>query len=165
MQIFVISTGQWLECFAVLGCMEMNLNLCMHILTLLPSFADLSSAQRKFAESLNEFKFQCIGDAETDDEMCIGERLPYCLSNMFWSDHDRIIMRFYMLIFFPTIELSSSGYSISLYSKCGPSECWKWLLLQIASWKKWSRLHQEIKWHSCKKHFVVNLKPWLLPHH
>lgn len=40
---------------------------------LLVSFADLSTAQRKFAESLNEFKFQCIGDAETDDEICIGE--------------------------------------------------------------------------------------------
>lgn len=39
----------------------------------LVSLADLSTAQRKFAESLNEFKFQCIGDAETDDEICIGE--------------------------------------------------------------------------------------------
>uniref|UniRef100_A0A8C4EDT8 Rho GTPase-activating protein 26 n=1 Tax=Dicentrarchus labrax TaxID=13489 RepID=A0A8C4EDT8_DICLA len=33
----------------------------------------LSTAKRKFADSLNEFKFQCIGDAETDDEICIGE--------------------------------------------------------------------------------------------
>uniref|UniRef100_A0A3B1KAQ9 Rho GTPase-activating protein 26 n=1 Tax=Astyanax mexicanus TaxID=7994 RepID=A0A3B1KAQ9_ASTMX len=49
------------------------------VLTLLSTcFADLSSAQRKFAESLNEFKFQCIGDAETDDEMCIGERSQHC---------------------------------------------------------------------------------------
>ncbi|XP_076835489.1 rho GTPase-activating protein 26-like isoform X2 [Brachyhypopomus gauderio] len=37
--------------------------------------ADLSTAQRKFAESLNEFKFQCIGDAETDDEICIARSL------------------------------------------------------------------------------------------
>lgn len=37
------------------------------------SFSGLSTAKRKFAESLNEFKFQCIGDAETDDEICIGE--------------------------------------------------------------------------------------------
>ncbi|KAL4661470.1 hypothetical protein H8957_017773, partial [Semnopithecus entellus] len=36
---------------------------------------DLSSAKRKFADSLNEFKFQCIGDAETDDEMCIARSL------------------------------------------------------------------------------------------
>lgn len=35
--------------------------------------AGLSTAKRKFADSLNEFKFQCIGDAETDDEICIGE--------------------------------------------------------------------------------------------
>lgn len=37
------------------------------------SLLGLSIAKRKFAESLNEFKFQCIGDAETDDEICIGE--------------------------------------------------------------------------------------------
>ncbi|GAA6086230.1 rho GTPase-activating protein 26 isoform X1 [Tachysurus ichikawai] len=37
--------------------------------------SDLSTAQRKFAESLNEFKFQCIGDAETDDEICIARSL------------------------------------------------------------------------------------------
>ncbi|XP_051534275.1 rho GTPase-activating protein 26-like isoform X2 [Myxocyprinus asiaticus] len=36
---------------------------------------DLSTAKRKFAESLNEFKFQCIGDAETDDEICIAKSL------------------------------------------------------------------------------------------
>uniref|UniRef100_A0A667G1I7 Rho GTPase-activating protein 26 n=1 Tax=Lynx canadensis TaxID=61383 RepID=A0A667G1I7_LYNCA len=41
----------------------------------LPSGEDLSSAKRKFADSLNEFKFQCIGDAETDDEMCIAKSL------------------------------------------------------------------------------------------
>ncbi|XP_063133432.1 rho GTPase-activating protein 26 isoform X2 [Rattus norvegicus] len=39
------------------------------------SVSDLSSAKRKFADSLNEFKFQCIGDAETDDEMCIARSL------------------------------------------------------------------------------------------
>uniref|UniRef100_A0AAY5L684 Rho GTPase-activating protein 26 n=1 Tax=Esox lucius TaxID=8010 RepID=A0AAY5L684_ESOLU len=37
--------------------------------------SDLSTAKRKFAESLNEFKFQCIGDAETDDEICIAKSL------------------------------------------------------------------------------------------
>ncbi|XP_052598021.1 rho GTPase-activating protein 26 isoform X2 [Peromyscus californicus insignis] len=37
--------------------------------------ADLSSAKRKFADSLNDFKFQWIGDAETDDEMCIARSL------------------------------------------------------------------------------------------
>lgn len=40
--------------------------------------ADLSAAKRKFADSLNEFKFRCIGDAETDDEICIGECWGWC---------------------------------------------------------------------------------------
>uniref|UniRef100_A0A8C7J4M2 Rho GTPase activating protein 26 n=1 Tax=Oncorhynchus kisutch TaxID=8019 RepID=A0A8C7J4M2_ONCKI len=40
---------------------------------LIQALKNLSTAKRKFAESLNEFKFQCIGDAETDDEICIGE--------------------------------------------------------------------------------------------
>ncbi|XP_010774483.1 rho GTPase-activating protein 26-like, partial [Notothenia coriiceps] len=35
----------------------------------------LSTCKRKFADSLNEFKFQCIGDAETDDEICIAKSL------------------------------------------------------------------------------------------
>lgn len=43
----------------------------------LPILSGLSTAKRKFADSLNEFKFQCIGDAETDDEICIGEPAWY----------------------------------------------------------------------------------------
>ncbi|CAJ0936055.1 unnamed protein product [Ranitomeya imitator] len=39
------------------------------------SVSTLSSAKRKFAGSLNEFKFRCIGDAETDDEICIARSL------------------------------------------------------------------------------------------
>ncbi|MBN3297358.1 RHG26 protein, partial [Amia calva] len=42
---------------------------------LIQALKNLSSAKRKFAESLNEFKFQCIGDAETDDEICIARSL------------------------------------------------------------------------------------------
>lgn len=42
---------------------------------LIQALNNLSTAKRKFAESLNEFKFQCIGDAETDDEMCIAKSL------------------------------------------------------------------------------------------
>ncbi|XP_008066520.1 rho GTPase-activating protein 26-like [Carlito syrichta] len=41
----------------------------------LESQEDLSSVKWKFADSLNEFKFQCIGNAETDDEMCIARSL------------------------------------------------------------------------------------------
>lgn len=50
-----------------------NANLVSLISVFLFFLLDLSSAKRKFADSLNEFKFQCIGDAETDDEMCIGK--------------------------------------------------------------------------------------------
>ncbi|NXD25489.1 RHG26 protein, partial [Spelaeornis formosus] len=39
------------------------------------ALTDLSAAKRKFADSLNEFKFRCIGDAETDDEICIAKSL------------------------------------------------------------------------------------------
>lgn len=43
------------------------------LVSFLSVLSGLSTAKRKFADSLNEFKFQCIGDAETDDEICIGE--------------------------------------------------------------------------------------------
>lgn len=36
-------------------------------------FADLSVAVQKFSQSLQEFQFECIGDAETDDEVNIGK--------------------------------------------------------------------------------------------
>lgn len=42
---------------------------------LIQALKSLSTTQRKFADSLNEFKFQCIGDAETDDEICIAKSL------------------------------------------------------------------------------------------
>lgn len=43
--------------------------------SLVAAHKTLSSAKRKFAGSLNEFKFRCIGDAETDDEICIARSL------------------------------------------------------------------------------------------
>lgn len=44
------------------------------VLTLSPShLADLSAAVQKFSQSLQEFQFECIGDAETDDEVNIGK--------------------------------------------------------------------------------------------
>ncbi|KAM4676276.1 rho GTPase-activating protein 26 isoform 4-T4 [Discoglossus pictus] len=43
--------------------------------SLVAAHKNLSSAKRKFAGSLNEFKFRCIGDAETDDEICIARSL------------------------------------------------------------------------------------------
>lgn len=35
--------------------------------------ADLSVSVQKFSQSLQEFQFECIGDAETDDEVNIGK--------------------------------------------------------------------------------------------
>ncbi|XP_062976746.1 rho GTPase-activating protein 26 isoform X2 [Elgaria multicarinata webbii] len=43
--------------------------------TLVAALKNLSLAKRKFADSLNDFKFRCIGDAETDDEICIAKSL------------------------------------------------------------------------------------------
>ncbi|XP_013872301.1 rho GTPase-activating protein 26 [Austrofundulus limnaeus] len=42
---------------------------------LIQALKGVSTAKRKFADSLNDFKFQCIGDAETDDEICIAKSL------------------------------------------------------------------------------------------
>lgn len=44
-------------------------------LVLLCSLSDLSMAVQKFSQSLQDFQFECIGDAETDDEISIGECL------------------------------------------------------------------------------------------
>lgn len=56
----------------VFSAVKLNTNLTASLFFLSVP-AGLSTAKRKFADSLNEFKFQCIGDAETDDEICIGE--------------------------------------------------------------------------------------------
>lgn len=42
---------------------------------LISATKSLSAAQRKFAHSLRDFKFEFIGDAETDDERCIDASL------------------------------------------------------------------------------------------
>ncbi|XP_048365090.1 rho GTPase-activating protein 10 isoform X2 [Sphaerodactylus townsendi] len=43
--------------------------------SLIAATKNLAAAQRKFAHSLREFKFEFIGDAETDDERCIDASL------------------------------------------------------------------------------------------
>lgn len=40
---------------------------------LLSLSSGLSLAVQRFSQSLHEFQFECIGDAETDDEISIGE--------------------------------------------------------------------------------------------
>ncbi|KAM6261335.1 rho GTPase-activating protein 10 isoform 2-T2 [Porphyrio hochstetteri] len=42
---------------------------------LIAATKNLSAAQKKFAHSLRDFKFEFIGDAETDDERCLDESL------------------------------------------------------------------------------------------
>ncbi|XP_078371210.1 rho GTPase-activating protein 26-like isoform X2 [Oculina patagonica] len=42
---------------------------------LLKAIENLSRAQRSFAQVLNDFRFECIGEVETDDEMHIAEAL------------------------------------------------------------------------------------------
>lgn len=44
-----------------------------HLMLSPSDFPDLSAAVQKFSQSLQEFQFECIGDAETDDEVNIGE--------------------------------------------------------------------------------------------
>uniref|UniRef100_A0A669EWI6 Rho GTPase-activating protein 26 n=1 Tax=Oreochromis niloticus TaxID=8128 RepID=A0A669EWI6_ORENI len=58
---------------------------------LIQALKSLSTAKRKFADSLNDFKFQCIGDAETDDEICIGECADV-KSNTFGNANDVLIL-------------------------------------------------------------------------
>uniref|UniRef100_A0A8D3BUD8 Rho GTPase activating protein 42a n=1 Tax=Scophthalmus maximus TaxID=52904 RepID=A0A8D3BUD8_SCOMX len=41
---------------------------------LISALRSLSLAVQRFSQSLREFQFECIGDAETDDEVNIGER-------------------------------------------------------------------------------------------
>ncbi|GAA6074335.1 rho GTPase-activating protein 42 isoform X1, partial [Tachysurus ichikawai] len=40
-----------------------------HRVNSLTAFTNLSECVLKFAQSLQEFEFECIGDAETDDEV------------------------------------------------------------------------------------------------
>jgi len=37
--------------------------------------ADLSKAQRSLSKTLTEFRFECIGSEQTDDEITIGMHL------------------------------------------------------------------------------------------
>lgn len=44
------------------------------IISVMPfSLIGLSAAVLKFSQSLQDFQFECIGDAETDDEINIGK--------------------------------------------------------------------------------------------
>lgn len=49
-------------------------------------FSGLSVAVQKFSQSLQEFQFECIGDAETDDEVNIGK----CEVNCWFATADAV---------------------------------------------------------------------------
>lgn len=63
---------------------------------------DLSMAVQKFSQSLQDFQFECIGDAETDDEISIGMCVLHFSCNIFFYHfcfknvkHDMIIIARY----------------------------------------------------------------------
>ena len=45
--------------------------LCQQLLKILFIFTALSSAQRRLSNTLLNFKFECIGNQQTDDEIII----------------------------------------------------------------------------------------------
>ncbi|RXN01894.1 Rho GTPase-activating protein 10 [Acipenser ruthenus] len=59
---------------------------------LITATKNLAVAQRKFAQSLGEFKFEYIGDAKTDDEKCIDESLQEFASFLKNLEEQREIM-------------------------------------------------------------------------
>ncbi|KAK1175854.1 rho GTPase-activating protein 10-like [Acipenser oxyrinchus oxyrinchus] len=61
---------------------------------LITATKNLAVAQRKFAQSLGEFKFEYIGDAKTDDEKCIDESLQEFASFLKNLEEQREIMLF-----------------------------------------------------------------------
>ena len=50
---------------------EVTFVLCQQILKILFIFTALSSAQRRLSNTLLNFKFECIGNQQTDDEIII----------------------------------------------------------------------------------------------
>uniref|UniRef100_A0A452IBW9 BAR domain-containing protein n=1 Tax=Gopherus agassizii TaxID=38772 RepID=A0A452IBW9_9SAUR len=48
---------------------------------LIGALRNLSIAVQKFSQSLQDFQFECIGDAETDDEINIGKYVLYFQRN------------------------------------------------------------------------------------
>ena len=53
--------------------------LCQQLLKILFIFTALSSAQRRLSNTLLNFKFECIGNQQTDDEIIIAGYAQYFL--------------------------------------------------------------------------------------
>lgn len=57
---------------------------------------------QRFSQSLQEFQFECIGDAETDDEVNIGEVAKYGQRSCYW-----FIMTLSLSCFIPVFAAQS----------------------------------------------------------
>uniref|UniRef100_A0AAQ5ZHC7 Rho GTPase-activating protein 26 n=1 Tax=Amphiprion ocellaris TaxID=80972 RepID=A0AAQ5ZHC7_AMPOC len=114
---------------------------------LIQALKSLSTAKRKFADSLNEFKFQCIGDAETDDEMCIAKSLQEfaaVLQNL-EDERTRMVSDLFIMILWVVIErvwksacLSKKKYDKETEKYCAVLE----KHLSLSARKKESHLHE-----------------------
>ncbi len=71
----VIAQDIFCTIIVLLNCSAGDTSDCVHLRcsNLVFFVADLSVAVQKFSQSLQEFQFECIGDAETDDEVNIGK--------------------------------------------------------------------------------------------
>ena len=56
---------------------EGNVRICQQLLKILFIFTALSSAQRRLSNTLLNFKFECIGNQQTDDEIIIAGYAQY----------------------------------------------------------------------------------------
>uniref|UniRef100_A0AAQ5WX82 Rho GTPase-activating protein 26 n=1 Tax=Amphiprion ocellaris TaxID=80972 RepID=A0AAQ5WX82_AMPOC len=112
---------------------------------LIQALKSLSTAKRKFADSLNEFKFQCIGDAETDDEMCIAKSLQEfaaVLQNL-EDERTRMVSDLFIMILWVVIERVWKSEAKKKYDKETEKYCAVLEKhLSLSARKKESHLHE-----------------------
>ena len=75
------------------GNVQPLLQLCQQLLKILFIFTALSSAQRRLSNTLLNFKFECIGNQQTDDEIIIAGYAQYFLFTLV-----KIFIIFYNII-------------------------------------------------------------------
>uniref|UniRef100_A0AAY4ESG8 Rho GTPase-activating protein 26 n=1 Tax=Denticeps clupeoides TaxID=299321 RepID=A0AAY4ESG8_9TELE len=108
---------------------------------LIQALKNLSAAKRKFAESLNEFKFQCIGDAETDDEICIAKSLQEFAGVLQNLEDERTRMKLVILYVYTCINVlqeAKKKYDKETEKYCAVLE----KHLSLSAKKKEAQLHE-----------------------
>uniref|UniRef100_A0A665UKH0 Rho GTPase-activating protein 26 n=1 Tax=Echeneis naucrates TaxID=173247 RepID=A0A665UKH0_ECHNA len=106
---------------------------------LIQALKSLSTAKRKFADSLNEFKFQCIGDAETDDEICIAKSLQEFAAVLQNLEDERTRMHYYIFKFLiDLLQEAKKKYDKETEKYCAVLE----KHLSLSARKKESHLHE-----------------------